>query len=114
MKKINEDNVNKKNMIVLPDYISSESRLFLLPDDSIYKEFKGNLLHENRHVIESNLLDDIWVNRPKIHNKKVFLLPNKVCLHGANKKCEKTIKYIKSRGYSIKKLEDLLREDLEK
>ena len=52
MKKINEDNVNKKNMIILPDYISSESRLFLLPDDSIYKEFKGNLLHENRHRVK--------------------------------------------------------------
>lgn len=48
-------------------------------------------------IDESNLLDDIWVNRPKIHNKKVFLLPNKVCLHSANKKCEKTIKYIKSK-----------------
>ena len=52
MKKINKENVKDRKTILLPDYISCESRLFLLPDQSLYKEYKGNLLHEKRHRVK--------------------------------------------------------------
>ena len=67
--------------------------------------FINSLLNKKpdlRLVDEYKLLDSIWANRPKLTNKKVFLLPSKVCLHNSQTKCYKTLKNIKYKGdYSV-------------
>ena len=51
MKAINKESIKNKKHIYIPNYYSSESELFILPDDKLYKCFKGPLMHENRHRV---------------------------------------------------------------
>lgn len=52
MKIIREENVKGKKYLIQPGYYSTESELFLLPDDTLYKRYKGALMHENKHRVK--------------------------------------------------------------
>ena len=61
-------------------------------------------------VNEEKLLDEIWVNRPKLSKKKISVLPDNATHMSANKKCFKTLSTIKQKdnyGVLITALDDI-------
>lgn len=79
----------------------------LMFDFSIANTNFAKLFSELKLVDDDFLIDKLWENRPSIANKKIFVLPEKVCVVSAKEKCHKTLANIKSKENKAVLVSDL-------
>lgn len=91
--------------ISLNEFISLNYKSIVLDFKLTNVSFVNNLLNINPHINlidNGSLINSIWENRPKIKNKKVFLLEESAISKSIKEKCHKTLNYIKSKSnYAI-------------